>query len=684
MNRATAESIPLARDVGRSNASFGPPAAPRTWRRIVFCAAVLVTVAEALLLQRKSGLFTGGFLTDTPFHTWEDAAAFLLILLLMNATAVAPLSAIGLAIARGLRLGSTAGWLLAIAVGCAPIAIADFLSFELWRFLGDAFDFGLAYRLTGRHLSEMLAVSAPLLTRPIAVGLLAVAAVFALIGAVHRLERGRTPMIAAAGWRPVLASTLQLVLLSAATVTGVGLTSDTMRRGLLTTSLGTGWLHVLNGISDLDGDGYGVFLYPRDTAPFNAAVHPYALDIPGNAIDEDGVGGDLPIDQAVYTELPPPQGPWRARPPVLLFLLESFRADVVGASYDGRQVTPIMDGLSLRGLKVESAWSHNGFTTQSRFHTLTCSMIGRSGTSVLDDFKNHGYEVTYFSGQDDSAFGGTLLSRERIDHYFDARQELDKRYTAYTTAGSLAVPCSVVEQEIYKYLDNRKGTDPLFMYVNFQDTHYPYDHPGLLPIITNNPLPRSLISPSRRSDLWRTYLNAAANVDAAIGRVIAAVHHKLGVEPAVIVLSDHGESLFDRGFLGHGYVLNAPQTQIPMIVSGLPVRIDLPFGQAGLRDAIDDALSGTAPLDARPSIASTNGRVFQYLGSLAAPGQIGWLSNDGQITYDFRTNRVMFWESSLAPDALRGQPKEAFLDLVRTWERMRLAQAHAASGSPAR
>jgi hypothetical protein len=91
MNRATAESIPLARDVGRSNASFGPPAAPRTWRRIVFCAAVLVTVAEALLLQRKSGLFTGGFLTDTPFHTCEDAAAFLLILLLMNATAVAPL-----------------------------------------------------------------------------------------------------------------------------------------------------------------------------------------------------------------------------------------------------------------------------------------------------------------------------------------------------------------------------------------------------------------------------------------------------------------------------------------------------------------------------------------------------------------------------------------------------------------
>jgi hypothetical protein len=184
--------------------------------------------------------------------------------------------------------------------------------------------------------------------------------------------------------------------------------------------------------------------------------------------------------------------------------------------------------------------------------------------------------------------------------------------------------------------------------------------------------------------LWRTYINAAANVDAAIGRVIEAVRNKLRVEPAVIVLSDHGESLFDGGFLGHGYVLNGPQTRIPMVVAGLPIRIDVPFGQSGLRDAIDDALAKTAAADTRPSIASTNGRVFQYLGSLNAPGEIGWLTRDGQITFDFRTNRVRFWESTIAPDALSGPPKQAFVDLVRTWERMRLAQANAAPAQAAR
>ena len=51
------------------------------------------------------------------------------------------------------------------------------------------------------------------------------------------------------------------------------------------------------------------------------------------------------------------------------------------------------------------------------------------------------------------------------------------------------------------------------------------------------------------------------------------------------MLADHGESLFDEGFLGHGYALNDAQTRIPLIVSGLPLRLVEPFGQVDLRDA---------------------------------------------------------------------------------------------------
>jgi hypothetical protein len=55
-------------------------------------------------------------------------------------------------------------------------------------------------------------------------------------------------------------------------------------------------------MSDVDGDGYGVLSAPQDPAPFTKSIHPYALEIPGNGVDEDGVAGDLPADFARYVE----------------------------------------------------------------------------------------------------------------------------------------------------------------------------------------------------------------------------------------------------------------------------------------------------------------------------------------------------------------------------------------------
>ena len=648
----------------------------RDWRRLTWSTALLVTLVEAGLLQRKYGLFTGGFLAANPLGTWLDCVAFLGVVYLLNATAAAPLCAAALIAGRAAGLRPRALRFVAFAAGAAPILTADFLQYQLWSFLGDAFDFHLMFELTGRRVSEIFAVTAPLIARPLSLGLLLLVVLLAITWLLNRLQRhaADAPLVPAP--RAVLRSLVELTLVAAVITTAVGVSSDAMAYGLRRTPVGDVALRVLDEATDFDRDGYGLLKSPRDSAPFDARIHPYALEVPGNGIDENGLGGDLPLDRAVYKEPPPPTDAWPARPPVILFVLESFRADVVGARYGGHEVTPVMDALAQRGVKVESAWSHNGFTRQSRFHILSGSLTGRRGTSLLDDFKNHGYEVAYFSAQDDSAFGGGDISYDRVDKYYDARQDIARRYTAYVTPGSLAVPFNVLEEHIGDYLRDRRSTGPLFLYVNFHDTHYPYNHAGLKNILGGDPLPASLISPGRRADLWRTYLNAAANVDAAIGRVIDGVRTSVGATPAVVIISDHGESLFDGGFLGHGYALNEPQTRIPMIVAGLPMRINVPFGQASLRDAFNAALAGSVGLDVRPTVDSTRDvRVFQYLGPLETPGQIGWLTGEGQLTYDFRTNDVAVWGSNVKPGALVGEPQRAFTDLVHTWESMQLAVA---------
>ena len=102
------------------------------------------------------------------------------------------------------------------------------------------------------------------------------------------------------------------------------------------------------GVSDVDRDGYGMLGRLRDPAPLDAGVHPYALDVPGNGIDEDGVGGDLPAGGRRIAS-----GPARPRlgatPDVVLIAARKLPGRRRSApAVDGRPVTPVLDGAGAR------------------------------------------------------------------------------------------------------------------------------------------------------------------------------------------------------------------------------------------------------------------------------------------------------------------------------------------------
>lgn len=649
------------------------------WLAASLVAAASATALDAVFLQRARSYFTGGFLAVDYASTPSEAGLFLLSSLLADFGVLAVFVAAVLWVASRIGAPRGASAIAAVCLAGLPVVISDFVAYELATYLGDAFDFDLMFSLAGRDVREILAVSSAHVWAVVVAGLPLLALAIGLIVMVWRRAQ------AVARWSdhpsPVRAFAIPLLLLGVAAVgtTALRRGSDVLDNGLRRKPTGQ-WLGVaVNRLSDVDGDGYGLLGRPPDTNLFDARIRPYALDIPGNGVDEDGVAGDLPAGSPPYVEASGAAPRWAQRPDVILVVLESFRADAVGVQVAGQPVTPVLDALRSRGVSVRHAYSHNGYTVQARHHIFSGSLADlRGGTSLIDDFNANGYETAYFSGQDES-FGGDAfgVGFGRAHVAYDARTDKDKRYTAFSTPGSLAIPHTLLVERVSTFLEHRERSTPLFLYVNFHDTHFPYHHAGLEAIVNRTPLAQADITPGHTSQLRATYLNAAANVDRSIGRLLETVRRTQGREPAVLVTGDHGESLFDEGFLGHGYALNDAQTRIPLIAANLPITLTEPMGQSALRDAIREALARSVPPAAQqPAVASIPaGRVFQYLGNLDRPAQIAWTSVDSQMIYDLRDRRVRVNKGQpVVPEDLTDAEAATWRDLVTTWERMLLAR----------
>jgi hypothetical protein len=219
------------------------------------------------------------------------------------------------------------------------------------------------------------------------------------------------------------------------------------------------------------------------------------------------------------------------------------------------------------------------------------------------------------------------------------------------------------------------GEQPLFLYVNFEDTHFPYSHDGIETLVSDVRLARNRIVPGEREALWATYVNTAANIDRAVGAVVERVTRARGREPGVVITADHGESLFEGGFLGHGYGLDEAQTRVPLVVSGLPMRVGEPFGQVDIRGTLLQALSTPAHVPSTPVLEAADRPVFQYLGDVRNPSQIAFVWRDRRLTYDFRTRRVQSNTGAWRPvSELSGSERDSFLRLVHQWEWMNIAR----------
>jgi arylsulfatase A-like enzyme len=310
-----------------------------------------------------------------------------------------------------------------------------------------------------------------------------------------------------------------------------------------------------------------------------------------------------------------------ARPNVLLVVVDTLRADHVGAYGYARETTPALDRLAAEGARFDTALVSSPWSAPSHATILTGlaplehgvmnwgNPLRPSATTLAERLAAHGYRTGFFSAHkplgtsvDGIARGfQTVFQRGRKD---DARVLREAR--EWTRAGAAPWYAHVILMGVHapydRYppdYDERFFTDlpPGGERVAGAAAHSDCGARGIPPSFEVGAL-------RRVGDYVNRYDRALRHVDDQLAALFAALAADGALDDTlVIVTSDHGESLGERDFFGHGCHFWEELVRVPLLVR-LPGRI-----AAGARVAEPVQL-----LDLAPSVLGAVG--------LPAPGEL--------------------------------------------------------------
>jgi hypothetical protein len=309
--------------------------------------------------------------------------------------------------------------------------------------------------------------------------------------------------------------------------------------------------------------------------------------------------------------------------------------------------------------------SHAGRTVAAVFGIFTGALSEfETGLSLVDRFKNLNYRTAVISAQNEG-FGkiAQMSHMDRADLFVDSTRfprEL-RMYASLAADEVLTMPSPVITRKFEDWLKDSDADKPFFAYLNVQEMHFPYYYKGASLELTARPaLTREMI-PENKERIRETYLDAARRADHAIADIMARLDKlRLRENTLVVIVGDHGEELFDSGYLGHAVSVNYEEysTVGKLINSGWKV----PAGPIGTRD-LDLVIYNSllrSPADALP----TDPEVLCYLGYPDKPGQIGLVTSTGLVRYDFKKNA---WnrQAGFGGPILPAQPSN---HLIHVWE----------------
>jgi arylsulfatase A-like enzyme len=357
--------------------------------------------------------------------------------------------------------------------------------------------------------------------------------------------------------------------------------------------LGGAFKRALRSLVDFDGDGYSPILGGGDCDDSDPTVHPGAVEIPDDGIDQNCIGGDATVarnpDDVAFAPVP---DTLPHNPNILLITIDTLRADHVGAYGYERPTTPAIDALGAGGAVFENAWAH----APSTRYSVPAILTGRYPLAV-------DYDMSVWWPALDPRATTIAETLAGLDYhtgailnyrYFDPQRRMDQGFDEYdnenarlhsgrdpaTTKGS-----SSREQtdKAIAFLE-RNAHRKFFLWVHYYDPHYTYErHPG---------------TESFGDADIDVYDHEIRFTDDHIGRLIAELGQRGLYDKTVIaVTGDHGEGFGEHGVDKHGYHLYAAQTKVPLIIrapGSQPVRVAMPAGHIDLLPTLTNLAGGRA------------------------------------------------------------------------------------------
>ncbi|MGH0032853.1 MAG: sulfatase family protein [Myxococcota bacterium] len=277
---------------------------------------------------------------------------------------------------------------------------------------------------------------------------------------------------------------------------------------------------------------------------------------------------------------PPPSDPPRHN--VLLFVIDTLRADALGAYGNPTVETPRIDAFAAEGVLFERAYAPTSWTRASVASILTGQHPDTHGLNQRDEALPQEVETLAERLSDAGYATAAIVANPNVgsaygfDQGWDEYVELyQRRAKGRVASGELVADAGRVTRRALRWLDGARS--PFFLFVLAIDPHWPYtppprfdrygrDYSGPVRDGAGGALAPDLDAADR--ERIRAYYHGEVSYgDHWFGRLVDGLERRgLADETVVVLTSDHGEEFWEHGQRFHNKALFEESIRVPLIL----------------------------------------------------------------------------------------------------------------------